>query len=239
MLCNRNTAILKLSLIIPTYNEEGHIGQAIRHLKEYGKEGILETIVVDGGSTDGTRELAESEGATVLVASQTSRPVQMNLGAEKSRGDVLYFVHADTRPPRTFVSEIRRAYESGCQIGNFPFVFDSSHPMLKINGWFTKFHWMFCQGGDKTLFVCRDLFFELGGYDAEHVVMEEYDFLRRALKAGYSFEVLEGKVLVSARKYENNSWLRVQLANMIVFNLWSYGLYPPQKLKTLYRKFLR
>lgn len=230
---------MKISVIIPTLNEEGRIGKTVRFLLQNGAESVCEVIVVDGGSSDATVNEANAAGARVLLASEKGRARQMNYGASQSRGEVLYFVHADTLPPATFARDIIQALTEGWQSGSFRYRFDSQKYMLRINSFFTRFPWLFCQGGDKTYFILQQTFQSLGGYDPHHVVMEEYDFLRRARKAGISYKVLPVQAVVSARKYDNNSWLRVQMANLIVFNLWAYGLVPPQKLKLWYLQMLK
>ena len=230
---------MKISVIIPALNEEHGISRTIQHLRWYGGDDLLEVLVVDGGSSDNTTRAAESAGAKVLISPEKGRAAQMNFGAQQSKGDVLYFVHADTIPPETFAAEIFNALsEKDVHMGCFSYRFESPSLMLRINSFFTRLPFMFCQGGDKTFFIKRSLFFELGAYDLKHVIMEEYDFLRRARKSGYKLAVLPQKCIVSARKYENNSWLRVQLANLVVYNLWSWNLARPEKLKVMYRKML-
>lgn len=229
---------MDISIIIPTYNEAQHISRTVTHLRKYSRANVIEILVVDGGSTDETVTLAASAGALVLQAPEKGRAIQMNYGARHSRGAVLYFVHADTLPPDTYVQDIENACAKGWQIGNFRYRFDSKSLLLRFNAFFTQFSFMFCQGGDKTLFVHRDLFFSLGGYDTRYVVMEEYDFLRRAKKAGFQWVVLPCPCLVSARKYEYNSWLKVQLANIVVFNLWAFQLAAPSVLKRIYHAML-
>ena len=150
----------------------------------------------------------------------------------------MYFVHADTLPPPTFAIDLVEALSHGWQMGNFQYSFDSQRPLLRLNAFFTRFRWFFTQGGDRTFFILRRTYFELGGYDPSCVLMEEYDFLRRARKAGYNFIVLPGRCLVSARKYEQNSWLRVQIANLIAYNLWARGRMEPHRLRALYYRIL-
>lgn len=230
---------MKISVIIPALNEEKGIERTVQHLRWFGSDDLLEILVIDGGSTDNTVRAAASAGATVLVSPEKGRAAQMNFGAKQSKGEVLYFVHADTIPPETFAGEILKALSGNeVDMGCFSYRFESPSLMLRINSFFTRLPFMFCQGGDKTFFIKRSLFFELGAYDLKHVIMEEYDFLRRARKAGYKLAVLPQKCLVSARKYENNSWLRVQLANMVVYNLWSWNLAHPEQLKVVYRRML-
>ena len=123
-------------------------------------------------------------------------------------------------------------------MGNFVYRFDKDGPMMRFNASFTKLPWLVCQGGDKTLFVLRSVFDQLGGYDEAHVAMEEYDFIRRAWKAGYRLRTLPALCVVSARKYDKNSWLRVQIANIVVYQAWAWGLAGPKRLKTLYQSIL-
>lgn len=225
---------MHISIIIPTFNEAQNIPKTVAHLQRHGGSAVCEILVVDGGSTDTTVQAARTSGATVLVSPQKGRAQQMNFGAQNSRGEVLYFIHADTLPPQTYVQDIQAACAQGWAMGNFRYRFDSNRWLLRFNAAFTRFSFMFCQGGDKTLFVQRDLFWALGGYDPRFVIMEEYDFLRRAKKSGYDWVVLPRECLVSARKYEKNSWLRVQFANIVVFNLWALGLAEPPTLKKVY-----
>ncbi len=228
---------MKLSVIIPTLNESANIVRLLNFLKLHAHGALEEIIVVDGGSQDGTPELARQAGAKVLLCSAPSRAVQLNRGAAEARAEVLYFVHADTLPPPNFARSIEKALDSGLKMGCFRYHFDSDSRLLKVNAWFTRFDFLWCQGGDKTFFISRDAFMDLGAYDETFVCMEEYDFIRRARKK-YAVPTLSDTAIVSARKYEQNSWLRVQLANLLVFNLFRWGI-EPVKLRRIYRKVLR
>ena len=227
-----------ISIIIPTLNEEKFIGETIRFLRRHGNAQLFEIIVVDGGSSDNTINFAKNEGAVVLSSPQKGRALQMNLGAQHSQQEILYFMHADTIPPETYIADIINALSNGVKMGCFRYKFDSPRLILRFNAFFTRFSFLFCQGGDKTFFISRDIFFEMGGYDSEHIIMEEYDFLRRAKRSGYELAVLPCTCTVSARKYENNSWIRVQIANLVVYNLWVWSMAKPQKLQFLYKYLL-
>ena len=230
---------MKFSVIIPTYNEAICIDKTIRHIRRFGGAAIEEILVVDGGSTDDTVKKAGEAGAKVMLSPQKGRGAQLHFGAEQSKEHILYFVHADTLPPESFVEEIEKALADGWQMGNFQYNFDSSRFLLRINAFFTRFRWFFTQGGDRTFFIRRETYFALGGYNPSHIIMEEYEFLRRAKKKGYDFAMLPCKCTVSARKYEHNSWLRVQFANFVVYNLWSWGLVGLPRLKAIYSRMLR
>ncbi len=227
---------MKLSAIIPVLNEEAHIQQVVERLCEGGKDLLADILVVDGGSEDNTAELAACAGASVIRAPRRGRSAQMNYGAKYASGDVLYFVHGDTLPPLSYAEDLRQAIEGGFPIGCFRLRLDSRNPFLRINAFMTRFPFMWCRGGDQTLYVTREVFDELGGYREDFMIMEEYDFIERA-RATYPFKILAKSVLASARKYEANSYLQVQFANMIVFNMFRMG-YSQQKMKNTYQKLI-
>ncbi|MCB0630805.1 MAG: TIGR04283 family arsenosugar biosynthesis glycosyltransferase [Saprospiraceae bacterium] len=227
---------MKISIIIPTLNEAGNIARLVEHLRKHGKEDLAEIIVVDGGSSDHTEELARRAGAITYLSPRKGRSLQMNFGARHASGDILYFVHADTLPPATYVKDIRQAVQADYPIGCFRFRFDSDRWLLKVNSWFTRLDQLWCRGGDQTLFITRELFEELNGFCPDHIIMEEYDLIARARKL-YPFRIIPKDVLVSARKYDNNSYLRVQIANLIAFNMYRLGFSQPGIYNT-YRKLL-
>lgn len=225
----------RISIIIPVLNESKSIGGLVSYLWKEGADKLQEIIVVDGGSTDNTAMLAEAAGARVVLAPRPGRGLQMNLGAEQAKGRVFYFVHADTWPPVGFADDIERALAEGRLMGCYRYRFDSPALMLRINAWFTRWPFMWCQGGDKTFYIPKWLFWELGGYPDQF--MEEYTFLKNA-RDWYPLHIIPKDVVVSARKYRHNSWLKVQLANLLVFNGWRLGL-PPERLKRWYTSWLK
>ncbi|NND31334.1 MAG: glycosyltransferase family 2 protein [Saprospiraceae bacterium] len=227
---------MMISLIIPTLNEAQNIIRLVQCIKQNRNGKNCEIIVVDGGSTDETVAKAESAGVRVLSSPQ-GRAIQMNLGAANATGDVLYFVHSDTLPPNDFISDIEQAIAEQYDMGCYRFKFDSKKQLLKINGFFTRFSSMWSRGGDQSLFVKKDVFDALNGYDEKYVIMEEYDFLRRARLQKYRFKLMQKDILVSARKYDDNSYLRVQVANLVVYNMFRYG-YEPQRILSTYRRLI-
>ncbi len=213
---------MKISVIIPTLNEADNLRQLIPHLLQYGGHHLSEIIVVDGNSTDITMTLARELGAIALESPQRGRAKQMNFGASKARGDLLYFVHADTRPPATFAKDIITAIAEGYSIGSFRFKFNPNKGLLKINAFFTRFDRLISRGGDQTLFVSKMAFEELKGFDEQYRIMEDYEFIIRARKT-LSFKIIPKAVIVSARKYEKNNYFRVNIANGIVYSMFLMG----------------
>jgi rSAM/selenodomain-associated transferase 2 len=227
---------MQISIIIPTLNEADNIGQLIRYLKHHATNVLLEIIVVDAQSADNTEGVARQAGAKVLTSEKRSRAVQMNLGAQAAKGDILYFIHADCLPPKSYCTDILYFIEKNFDFGCYRYRFDSSSILLKINAFFTRFSPLWCRGGDETLFVKRSVFEELKGYDVYFSIMEDYDFIRRA-KVHFNMKIMPQYALVSARKYETNSYLRVQWANFTVFRLFKKGI-APEIIEKKYRMLL-
>lgn len=226
---------MKISVVIPTLNEAENIVALLDYLRQTSPA-ACEYFVVDGGSTDNTATLAQQAGAKVLCSHQRSRAIQMNLGAANASGEVLYFVHADVRPPNSWASDIAHSLANGYVAGCFSYRFNSDNFWLRINGRLTRRHSILTGGGDQTLFVRKDIFEKMGGFQERLCIMEDFDFVWR-LKKKYPFQLIRHDALVSARKYHNNHYLYVQLVNALTVVLFKIG-YPPEKLRTLYRRLL-
>jgi rSAM/selenodomain-associated transferase 2 len=227
---------MQISIIIPTLNEAKNIGQLVQYLKRHATNALLEIIVVDSQSPDNTEGVARYAGARVLTTEKRGRAVQMNLGAKAAKGDILYFVHADCFPPESYCADIQQFTKDGFDLGCYRYRFNSSHILLKINAFFTRFPPLWCRGGDETLYVKRFAFERLKGYDEYFSIMEEYDFIRRA-QVHFKLKIMPKYALVSARKYETNGYFRVQWANLTVFRLFRKGVSPDIIVET-YRGLL-
>lgn len=228
---------MRLSVIVPTYNEEKEIGPLVKHLLAEQNDSLEEVLVINGGSTDQTVAVAQQAGAQVHIAPLKGRANQMNFGVSVAQGDVLYFVHADTCPPAEYVNDIRQSLHDGHDAGCYRSRFCSSHPMLKLNSYFSRFGRFTCRGGDQTLFVTRSLFDQLRGYDNYYIVMEDFNLIRRIQRRA-QFQVIPKEAYVSARKYDDNSYGRVTLANFIVFTMFRLGVSPQRLLRT-YKKMVK
>lgn len=213
---------MKASIIIPTYNEEQSIGLLLKHLSKYSDNRLLEIIVVDGGSSDNTKKVVKQNRGTFLVSKQKGRAAQMNTGFRHSSGDLLYFVHADSFPPETYLDDLFSAVQNGYEAGCYRFRFDSDRLLLKINSWFTRFDRIMCRGGDQTLFITRTLFEKLGGFRDDYLIMEDYDLIQK-IQQKSSFKIIPKNVVVSARKYDKNPYLKVNFANLVVFLMYFCG----------------
>lgn len=227
---------MTFSIIIPTLNEADNITKLVPFLKKNSDNRLLEIIVVDAQSTDETVAKARAHGAKVLASAKRGRAVQMNLGAQKAMGEVLYFIHADCTPPKSYLNDIEQSITEGYPIGCYRYRFDNQSFMLRINAYFNRFEPLWCRGGDETLFITKDTFEHLNGFDENFCIMEEYDFIKRA-RAIFPFKIIPKYTVVSARKYETNSWIRVQIANMTAFNMFRFGV-SSEKIAHTYRQML-
>lgn len=213
---------MKISIIIPTYNEADGISDLLLYLKEHTDDSVSDILVVDGQSSDDTIQEVKNAGFNYLISAQKGRATQMNLGAQKATGDILYFVHADSIPPKTYASDILNAVQKGSESGCYRYTFNSDNPLLRINAWFTQFDRLMCRGGDQTLFIKRDVFEDLGGFK-DYAIMEDFEMIQRLRERG-TFKILPKEVIVSARKYGENSYLKVNFINLVIFTMFWIGI---------------
>ena len=125
-------------------------------------------------------------------------------------------------PPKKFYTEILAAVKKDYALGRFQTKFDSPSGLLKINAFFTRFDWFICNGGDQTLFFKKEIFDKINGFNDELFLMEDYDIVQRA-RQHYSYIIMKDKVLVSARKYNQNSWMKVQKAHRKIIKMYKQG----------------
>lgn len=213
---------MKVSIIIPVFNEAENIGKLITYLTRFGQNSLQEIIVVDGGSADDTLLFAEEAGAMAVISPQKGRAAQMNFGASLAKGDLLYFVHADTLPPQTYITDIVAAVENGYDMGRYLSTYDSKSCLLKLNALLSRLDTFGGMGGDQTLFITKKLFEKTGGFDGTMKIMEEFEFCVRARKLG-KYKIIHKPVLISARKYDTNGWYTVQRANYTIVRMYLNG----------------
>jgi rSAM/selenodomain-associated transferase 2 len=199
-----------LSIVMPVLNEAPRIEQALRALQSLRASGH-EVIVVDGGSMDGSARLAATLADSVLTA-ERGRAHQMNRGAQAARGDVLLFLHADTRLPehaeRLVLNEMAR---TGREWGRFDVRIDGGHGLLRLVGALMNFRSRLtgiCTG-DQTIFVSRQLFLRLGGFPPI-ALMEDIALSRKLRRVSRPLRV-GTPVHTSARRWERGGVVRTIL----------------------------
>ncbi|MBA2562002.1 MAG: TIGR04283 family arsenosugar biosynthesis glycosyltransferase [Chitinophagaceae bacterium] len=228
---------LQLSIIIPTFNETENVAALINYLQNNTSNHFIEIIISDGQSADNTVEAATAAGAKVVVSPLKGRGVQMNYGASIAQADVLYFVHADSFPPRDFINKIVEQIKMGINIGCFRMKFDISNWFLNANCWFTRFDVNAFRFGDQSLYVTKDIFEKAGGFDEQLIMMEDQEIIYR-LKRYSNFKVMHGTVITSARKYSENGIFYTQGVFFLIYILFKLGL-PQHRLLKLYRRLIK
>ncbi len=194
---------MSFTIIVPTLNEEAHIAATLNALQQLSAN--KEILVVDGGSTDGTIRLARSQGVTVLEAPQGRGP-QMHAGALQAAGDVLWFVHADTIPPRGALKEIETALEDESVVGgNFGLLFDgSSRAARQLTAIYPTLRLLGLCYGDSGIFVRKRVYQQIGGF-RPLPLFEDLDLLRRLRRTG-RFVHLPCPIVTSSRRFEQRNF---------------------------------
>lgn len=229
---------MHLHLIIPVINEAENLAELLPFVRtELDGRGSI--TVADGGSTDEIHQvIARNPGVRHLTCARCGRAQQMNEAAFTGSKDaeVVYFVHADTRPPSGFYDDIVSSIKDGYEVGCYRFKFDMFHPLLSINAFCTRFKGLACRGGDQSLYLTKTAFTELGGF-RDMKIMEDYDIIQRVWASDFQFRVIPRDITVSARKYRVNGWYRVQMANLKVFRMYKAGA-PQEAMVSTYKRML-
>lgn len=221
-----------ISVIIPTLNEAAGIPRSIASAVQ---EPDIEVIVVDGGSRDGTVQVARRQGAATLEV-PAGRGRQMNAGAEASSGEYLVFLHADTILPPNYASLVRRLLASPDVVaGAFRLGIEGRRRSLRWieTGANWRSRWLQLPYGDQALFVRSRLFSEMGGY-SDLPIMEDYDLVRRLARKG-RVALAPDAVVTSARRWEQLGVVRTTLLNQVMLTGHLLGL-SPRKMAAFYRR---
>lgn len=214
---------MRVSVVIPTFNEAAIIALAVAHAQALGP---YEVIVADGGSQDATAELAQAAGAKVIAAPR-GRASQQNAGAQKAEGDVLLFLHADTRLASDGLAQIAAALENPrIDCGAFRQRVEADGYLYRLlergNAWRAAHRGL--PYGDQGIFVRRELFEAAGGFP-ELTLMEDV-FLMRRLRRRTRPVVLPGPLYVSARRWQRRGIVCQTLLNWSLLAAARLGVHP-------------
>lgn len=230
---------MTLDIIIPALNESKNLEVLIPYLKSQLLNTHSKIIVVDGcSSNDATEDVCRENDVNYVRCHACQRSIQMNKGASISDADVLLFLHADVRLPDNFFGLIRNEIKNGKLAGMFAYRFDKDSFLLKINSFFTKYDGLFAGGGDQSLFIKKKIFNDLGGFNDKFVIMEDFAFFKKIKKADIPYSIVKERATVSARKYIHNSYLRVNLLNLIAFIRFRRNV-SPARIKESYTSWLK
>ncbi|HEX2085384.1 MAG TPA: TIGR04283 family arsenosugar biosynthesis glycosyltransferase [Solirubrobacteraceae bacterium] len=219
------------SAIVPTLDEAEALGGLLDHLASL--PGAWEVVVADGGSRDGTRAIAAQRGVRVVDAPR-GRAAQQNAGAAAASGDVLVFVHADSRLPATAHASLARALRDPAVAGgNFALRFDGRDAFGRVlTAWYAVQRRLGVWYGDSTIWVRPDVFAALGGFPPLPI-MEDYALVRALRRAGRT-PCLPGPALTSGRRWRALGAPRTVASWVAIRWLFLAGV-PPRRLAALYR----
>jgi rSAM/selenodomain-associated transferase 2 len=214
-----------LSIILPTLDEEANIGAALTALLPLHLRGV-EILVVDGGSTDRTTAIA-GPLADAVIEAPSGRAAQMNAGAARACGDVLLFLHADTRlPPNADRLILDGLAESGRAWGRFDVTIATRHPLLKVASWLMNWRSRLTgiATGDQAIFVRRDIFQSRGRFP-EISLMEDIALCTSLKRTGRPL-CLFHHVVTSPRRWEQQGVVRTILRMWRLRLAYAFGADP-------------
>jgi len=218
----------EISIIIPTLNEADSIAETLRSLEVFGEN--VEIIVVDGGSDDATRAIAQNYNVKILH-SPRGRGQQLQIGGDAASGEILWFLHADTIPAPDAAFEIKKALQNKLVVGgNFTIRFSGERFAAKFLTWlYPQLQYLNLIYGDSAIFVRRKVYERIGGFKS-FPIFEDLDFIERLRKAG-EIVTLPFVVTTSARRFEGKSFILTFSRWTLLQILYWFGVSPETLLK--------
>ena len=221
-----------ISIIVPVFNEAPLIQRFLAHVRKRAPGS--EIIVADGGSTDGTADLAAGF-CDRLVESQRNRGRQMNAGAHAAHGDILWFVHADVELPSLCLDEIARIMHDSNVVGGYFRIRLPRALVYRLTDTFAHYAGVLLRMrcGDHGIFCRRTAFVDIGGFPTVPL-MEDVEFFRRLYRCGRVVHS-EKRIVVSPRRYEAIGPARLTFAYGFIATLYIFGA-PSSRLASIYER---
>jgi rSAM/selenodomain-associated transferase 2 len=221
-----------IAIIVPVLNEADALPALLAHLQTLQHEGA-ELVLVDGGSSDNTRSLAENAGLRVVL-SERGRALQMNAGAASSSADVFVFLHADTSLPNAALALIRANLQSPVGWGRFDVAIAGHSALLPVVAWMMNWRSRLSgiATGDQAMFMTRQAFEKIGGFAAQ-ALMEDIEASRRLRALSWPL-CLRAKVITSGRRWDTHGvWRTIFLMWRLRWAYWRGR--PASELAAVYR----
>lgn len=224
-----------ISIIVPVLGEQKIINNLIEELRRIDPAGQTEIIVVDGDPDGGTIGSVKDRDAVTLKA-PAGRASQMNTGAKLAKGEILLFLHADTRIPPDGLKEIKKGLADGrCVAGAFDLGIDAPRWVYRLIERFASARSRITRVpfGDQAIFARRDYFSAHGGFP-DLPLMEDVRFMSRIRARGDRIVILRERTKTSPRRWEKNGVLLYTLKNWYIQVLYLLGV-APERLARFYR----
>lgn len=224
--------VRRISVIVPTLDEAETLAPLIEALKREPE--LLEIVVADSSSADGTPTLAQAMDCHVIVA-ERGRGQALRAGAAKARGEILLFLHADSVLSPGSLGAIAAILERdvNCPGGNFRLLFDGRHRFARwLTAVYPQLRRFGLYYGDSGIFVRRAAYDAIGGIKPI-AIMEDYDFVRRLERVGRTCRIEDPPLITSSRQLATRHPLVIVALCCVIHILYALGV-PPAWLASLY-----
>ncbi|MBI3548899.1 MAG: TIGR04283 family arsenosugar biosynthesis glycosyltransferase [Elusimicrobia bacterium] len=228
---------MKFSVVIPTWNEGAGVGSNLKRLREISDAAAMEVILVDGGSRDNTVAVARPWIDHLIELQTPNRGAQLHAGAQKAKGDILFFLHADTQPPNNWQESLEKAWlqSRSSPLAATAFSVEYGYDAgLRLAAWTrntrTRVRQIVC--GDQGLATTAANYAESGGFP-EIPIMEDIEFGKRLKRLG-RIELLPQRILPAARRLHSRGAVLNSIYNKYIALRYALGEEPAKLWKRYY-----
>jgi rSAM/selenodomain-associated transferase 2 len=226
----------KLSIVVPVLHEIEAVNPFIEHIRKLGEGEDYEIIVVDGSPEKNTINAIKDQDV-IKKTSPKGRARQMNAGAAVAKGEILLFLHVDTKLPLNAFKKIREVLEKSRYVGGaFDLALDTQRRSLRFIAWTARIRVRFTgiPYGDQAIFLRKDYFNGIGHY-RDIPLMEDVELMKRIKKLGGKIYIIKDPVRSSPRKWLQDGIFYTSFRNHIIRILYFLGVSPNKLVKLYYR----